>query len=298
MKKIIPLFILIFTYFSYSQNQPIVQAEYFVGNDPGEGKGTPINLLDLGSASVKINWKDLPPLKLGEHVYVRIKTEQKTYNTPPYASLPATWSMPMLVHYPMHGSGHGTEKGGGPGYPPISTVYPKSYVLLKAAEAWIYHIGKAPDKINIWATDGKFDNILDSVRTIISKDSLKIGDTLKVRLQNTLDLWSDWIVIPISKETFTTIENDILFNLINLEISPNPANESAIIKLNSLYYNNITLFIKDIKGSTINKVDGNKLMGLGEKNISFSTKDYPAGTYFIQMFFGKETITKKLIVVH
>ena len=205
MKKII-LFMLLFSFsICLAQKQTIEQAEYFTGDDPGEGKGTALNLSNFGDATVNITWNDLPKLSMGQYVYVRVKSSGFMPNTGIYIN--GVWSLPMLMKYP-------------------------TTATIRAAEAKIIRPGLGYPILKVaWATDGKFDNVVDSVQTIIKKDSLQIGDTLMIRLQGYCELWGDWVQIPITKEVFTGVEKS--FNLTSLQsfnVYPNPASNSIQIK--------------------------------------------------------------------
>jgi len=215
MKKILVLLLLLPLTLVFAQKQTIEQAEYFIGADPGEGNGTPLQLDNFGDATVYINWEKLPSLSMGQHVYVRVKSSGFIDNAG--KQIPGVWSLPSLMKYPTTAILKGAE---------AKIVRPSlSYPLLKAA----------------WATDGKFDNVIDSVQIIINRDSLQIGDTLMIRLQGYCDLWGDWIQIPITEDTFVGIEDELKISLEDFKLFPNPANnllnvESPLNDTRQKYY--------------------------------------------------------------
>ena len=52
MKKLILIFLFLPLMCVFAQKQTIEQAEFFTGDDPGEGKGTPLNLSQLGDPKI------------------------------------------------------------------------------------------------------------------------------------------------------------------------------------------------------------------------------------------------------
>ncbi len=65
---------------------PVTAAEYFIGNDPGEGKGTPITIPN-SSTSVPL---DLSSIKLSQGQFIHIGVENSQ----------GTWSAPVNLMYP------------------------------------------------------------------------------------------------------------------------------------------------------------------------------------------------------
>jgi hypothetical protein len=106
-----------------SSFQPLVQAEYFVGADPGQGNGTPLALagsagLARDLADITIPVGDLPP---GTHnVGVRVRDEA------------GRWSNPLIRRFTM--STFTLAGGVDPANPDAGNLFPKTHQPLVQAE--------------------------------------------------------------------------------------------------------------------------------------------------------------------
>lgn len=271
VKKLFP-FLLLICYYSicFAQKQSIIQAEYFIGDDPGEGKGVPINLSNFGDATVKITWKDLPKLSRGQYLYVRVKSSGFIDNNG--RQIPGVWSLPMLVKYPTDATIKSAQ---------AKIIRPSlNYPILKAA----------------WATDGKFDNVIESVTIVISKDSLMIGDTLMIRLQGYCDLWGDWVKIPITKEVFTSIsETEIHSQQPTLIIQPNPTADFLFVSLINCDVTNSKVVITDVEGRVVS--GGDKFINvINTKELKVTLDALQDGVYYITIIKENFSLSKPFVI--
>ena len=269
MKKIILIFFASFS-ICFAQRQTIEQAEYYIGDDPGEGKGIALQLANFGDATVNITWKDLPKLSRGQSVYVRVKSSGFMPNTGIYKN--GVWSLPMIMKYPTTATLRSAE---------AKIIRPSiPYPLMKTA----------------WATDGKFDDVVDSVRIIIKKDSLQIGDTLMLRLQGDCDLWGDWVQIPITNEIFTSVDEDIGYTTSQLfQIFPNPTGDFVYITIKNIIIDKESILITDLDGKIV--ANSNDLIKeLDANQLFLNTSQLSNGVYYITIKQNEFYISKPIII--
>jgi invasion protein IalB len=80
----IPIFVLLILRASFAQNiareAPIIAGEYFIGQDPGKGKGTPIPI-NPSAAKVEVAISNIP-LQANQTIYVRFKNNNGYWTAP------------------------------------------------------------------------------------------------------------------------------------------------------------------------------------------------------------------------
>lgn len=210
MKVLFFLFFLIIS-ISYSQIQGISEAEWFTGFDPGEGNGEPIKI-DSGLSTISILQNSfpkgvgtlpLPRLKLGSQpIFIRVKSTGFKRKDGSWVS--GKWSLPMMVNFPTN-------------------------QVLKRAHARILRNGNLIELNNVAApSDGKLDNVVESIRAIIPCEDLKAGDTLILWIQGFCDLWGGSpkkdgrpLLIPITDKTLKLCSPSDL-KISKIETSPTP----------------------------------------------------------------------------
>jgi len=269
MKKIILIFLASIS-ICFGQKQTIEQAEYYIGDDPGEGKATPLQLANFGDATVNITWKELPKISRGQSVYVRVKSSGFMPNTGIYKD--GVWSLPMIMKFPTTATIKSAE---------AKIVRPSlPYPILKAA----------------WASDGKFDDVIDSVQVIIKKDSLQIADTLKLRLQGDCDLWGDWVQIPITKEIFTSVDdNTSTTSFPFFQINPNPTSDFIYITLQNIDIDKFSILITDLDGKIV--ANSNDLIKeLNQNQLLLNLNPLSNGVYYITIKQNEFYISKPIII--
>ncbi len=85
--------------------------------------------------------------------------------------------------------------------------------------------------------------------------------------------------------------NDIL----SLNVIPNPVNSTSIIRFGSLQEGRYTLNVTDIAGRVISTKEIESKVG--ENSLGFETSSLPAGMYFLSLYNGKNSSTKRFIVL-
>jgi Secretion system C-terminal sorting domain len=80
----------------------------------------------------------------------------------------------------------------------------------------------------------------------------------------------------------------------NFTISPNPVQWQAIISSEVLQSGNCTMIIYNMSGAVVRTYSIN----YRADKVDFSTIDLVAGTYFVRLSNDKNSVTKKLVVVH
>ncbi|TAL68547.1 MAG: T9SS type A sorting domain-containing protein [Bacteroidetes bacterium] len=174
--------------------------------------------------------------------------------------------------------------------------YPTTQVL-QAAETKIMRPSLGyPILKNIWPTDGKFDSVIERLQMLISKDSLNIGDTLYIRLQNTLDLWGDWTLIAITPDIFTGIKDNFESKRFNMVLSPNPAKDNIHISFELPVNSDVSIYLADLIGNKVYSFAENKFYQQGKNDITGNIQ-LPPGTYFCTLKSGNYIETVKCIVI-
>ena len=82
-----------------------------------------------------------------------------------------------------------------------------------------------------------------------------------------------------------------LYNL-NISIFPNPSADLIAIQMGNLVKDDYTLDLFDITGKLIQSTKINK----GSTIAYFDTQALYAGTYLIKISYGREQLTKKVVV--
>ncbi len=78
-------------------------------------------------------------------------------------------------------------------------------------------------------------------------------------------------------------------------VSPNPARNQVNVTYQFPQVTDAVIEVKTASGQVISR---QILRGVTNGNLPISTVDYPSGTYFVMLQYGKEVQTKKLIVRH
>lgn len=78
-------------------------------------------------------------------------------------------------------------------------------------------------------------------------------------------------------------------------LSPNPSHQQAILTYQFSNPTDVNFELKSVSGQII---FSQQLRGLTVGNIEIPTVDYPNGTYLVTVQYGKDLLTKKLVVQH
>jgi len=95
------------------------------------------------------------------------------------------------------------------------------------------------------------------------------------------------------KTTFTENQDKLLD--FNLNIYPNPFQQTTKIEYNLLKEEIVTISIFDIKGNEIIKLKGRDKHKTGTYSIDLNLSNYPSGTYIVMISTSEEKISKKII---
>jgi hypothetical protein len=107
--------------------------------------------------------------------------------------------------------------------------------------------------------------------------------------------------LPQSKRNLSEKDKLLIAHYINdykgssnkFQVFPNPATKTISLDLNNYIGKNIKLIVSNIEGKEIiNK----EIENLGENLLNLNLETYPKGVYFISIFNGSNTVTKKIIV--
>jgi Secretion system C-terminal sorting domain/PA domain len=91
------------------------------------------------------------------------------------------------------------------------------------------------------------------------------------------------------------LSNTTGFGKLGFSVSPNPTRNQANVTYQFLKPTDVTIEAKTASGQVIfSKI----LRGATVGNVEIPTVDYPNGTYFVTLQYGKEVKTKKLVVRH
>ena len=93
----------------------------------------------------------------------------------------------------------------------------------------------------------------------------------------------------------TDLSNSTSFGKQGFSISPNPTRNQANVRYQFQNPTDVTIEAKSANGQVI---FSRLLRGATVGNVEIPTVDYPNGTYFVTLQYGKEVKTKKLVVRH
>ncbi len=252
MKKLV-LFLFCIYLAAFAQKQSIDSAEYFIGNDPGEGKGTALNLSSLGDATIPISWSQLPGLGKGKSIYVRVKGSGFTDNSG--VQVPGVWSLPMCV------------------------VYPIKNLVLQAAQAKIVRPGlSSPLWETVVAADDSFDNIIETIFVTIRLDSLRCGDTLQIRLQNSTDLWGPWSSILITPDMILSCGTGVIHGKRSITAGVSFVG-SGLLNFTIAKPGIAIIEIYDLHGKNILVIARDRFYSTGRYSVDLRRFNISAGTY-------------------
>jgi hypothetical protein len=91
-----------------------------------------------------------------------------------------------------------------------------------------------------------------------------------------------------------TAINEVAEAVSSLDVFPNPATESATIKVVSSKGGNAVLTVYNALGATVN--NRNIFLSAGKNKIDLNVESMPSGVYFANIKTGNNTVTKKFIV--
>lgn len=91
------------------------------------------------------------------------------------------------------------------------------------------------------------------------------------------------------------LENSTSFGKQSFSISPNPTRNQANVTYQFQNPTEVTIEAKTANGQVI---FSRLLRGATVGNVEIPTVDYPNGTYFVTLQYGKEVKTKKVVVRH
>lgn len=213
---------------------PIIGAEYFIDEDPGEGNGIPINASDgafnsnIESVSFDLNTSSL---SLGAHlVYIRFQDST------------GTWSNPRAKR--------------------LTVSNPQTATIQKAE----YFLNSDPGEgvgVALNAEDGAFDSNIDSVGFSINTGSISLGThSIYLRFQDSDGIWGEprSSNFTVSNPQTTTIQNAEYF----INTDPGEGNGIAVSASDGAFDNKV-----DSVSFSINTSD----ISLGAHHIYLRFKD-------------------------
>lgn len=85
-------------------------------------------------------------------------------------------------------------------------------------------------------------------------------------------------------------------NFVDMNVFPNPSNKGNVtLKIELENTSNVSVVLKNQLGQNVKTVFNGNING-GIKNIEFSTKNLPAGIYFVTSYINGSGVAKKLVV--
>jgi aminopeptidase N len=104
--------------------------------------------------------------------------------------------------------------------------------------------------------------------------------------------------LPLSLEEpiVKVLENEKLAKEIELQYSPNPANDQLKIQLNLKDINSTKIELLDIKGKTIHETTNFK--NIGKQEYFINTKNVTSGIYILNLTIQNQKISRKIIINH
>lgn len=84
----------------------------------------------------------------------------------------------------------------------------------------------------------------------------------------------------------------------NLSLSPNPAQESTLLRFEKSNNEEIAIYVFDMAGKLVKTIDEGVSLTKGFYGIQVNTSDLQNGMYHLQLRSGESAIRKKLIVAH
>jgi hypothetical protein len=254
-----------------AQRQTIEQAEYFLLADPGEGNGIALTIQG-GNAQDSLSKPLIAshPISYGGLAYVRVKSSG--FIDINGKTIAGVWSLPTAV------------------------VFPTTAVLISAQAKIIRPKLSYPLFTTVFAVSGKFDSVVQQVRCKIPVDSLKVGDTLEVRLQGKDELWGDWALIPITQGMFAGVANGAVTAGDNLKCYPNPVSNSATISYTLSEGGSVSMILIDALGKKVYTSYSN-YMEAGVHTITLDVTKFSRGIYSLRIISGAVNESLKMMKV-
>lgn len=209
---IIPIILLSFLkpeFLIINHYQSITQAEYFINTDPGEGKGTAIDISK--GFVVTLNQQNIP-YNYGDRIFVRVKNENNVWSAP-YGRKLGTNIIDSASVFRVY-------------YPHPNDKRKKEYKMSIISQ-----------KVN--------GLIATALSDTIPLSDLNEGDTLLVQMKGVNYIWSDLYQIIYHKPT--GVKEQISENAF-MSISPNPATDKVNISYNVPLAINATITITNELG--------------------------------------------------
>ncbi len=124
--------------------------------------------------------------------------------------------------------------------------------------------------------------------SVVSNDNLLLTANEKAKDKTTQSIGDD---VTINEG----LSNGTSFGKQGFSISPNPTRNQANVRYQFQNPTDVTIEAKAANGQVI---FSRLLRGATVGNVEIPTVDYPNGTYFVTLQYGKEVKTKKLVVRH
>ncbi|KAF0140970.1 MAG: beta-glucuronidase [Stygiobacter sp.] len=324
MKKITILLLCSICLFAQNQprNQNVVAGEYFINQDPGEGRGTSLSSSAYGFGSVTIN--QTFSLSNKDALYIRFKSSNGKWSAPrsfKYRQpLPASGSQIQAGEYFINNDpGYGKATGFSIGYDGkiliTSLVVNKGdnifirskdsfgrwgeavcaqyhYKVLIGAQFQVKYKGGTQSAWLPMTTPSQqsASAFYTSIGTLVGVNRNTV-ESVSVKFQSEDDVWGT-ILTDLKEKTETTLPQE--FSLSNAY--PNPFNPTTKIKFDIPKQSHVKLIVYDILSREIEKLVDNEMLP-GSYEVMLHGKDLPSGVYFYQLRAGDFVETRKLVLV-
>lgn len=187
----------------------------------------------------------------------------------------------------------------------------QSYATTNPNTVYLYlcddYANTACSSLNSWAasngitTATRFSNSAIDMNDYGSTGMPKIvvlggaNHTVFYNVNNTVNVNS--LQNAINAALTTTGINDLNTNVTSFSLSPNPANNSAVIKFNLVKTLDVSVELFNLEGQMIKNIYAGKLY-TGENNIQLDITGYAAGTYLVKLSAGDKSNFANLVISH
>jgi hypothetical protein len=327
--KLVPLLLFVSTcvYAQFPRNQKIVDGEYFINTDPGQGLATHIN----GTYNLWQVVVDVPNLNVpvGSRIYVRFKNSNGTWSAPRAIVKPSEFqNRGATLEYAEYfinsdpGRGHGTQLAIGSGgvlllnHPRLSRGDKVFFRVMDSFNRWTASRPAVFNFKNMLTAEyyikyrGGGQSTPDSTMRmsapndsncvfVATKESVTYNyplDTLFVRFLTSDRFYSKWTREPVSIVAVGDGANGIPKQYALYQNYPNPFNPTSIIRYDLPKSSFVTLKVYDVLGREVGTLV-NERQEPGVHQVNWQASGFASGVYFYRLQSGGFVQTKKLILV-
>ncbi|PCH95182.1 MAG: hypothetical protein COB85_04775 [Bacteroidetes bacterium] len=172
-----------------------------------------------------------------------------------------------------------------------TTVYIEQGAALATStplsSAYFYPVAADWDSVNIdlGAFDGQSSVMIQFKGTAGGGNNLYFDD---IAISNTVDLSNPYVL----STGLAEVSNSIFEAA---ELYPNPANEVAFVKLQMKKSAEVKVEVRNMIGQVVDLVSS-VVLSAGSHTLTIDTSEFGEGLYFVNIYTGEDSITKKFVV--